>query len=112
MLTLSLILLTASGALADRDFVATAYDTEEFESGYSNTVQTVGWVYLTITFEWKPNVEPDIAGYKIHSKDPTGGAFVPVAVEITHIDYCIPAACRRTLSIEPITNIILQKEGP
>jgi len=107
------LLFLSSSVFADRWYCATAYDTEipPYESGQSNTVQTVGWFHISITFEWTPNTEPDICGYNIYVKDSPDGEWVLVNVEIFHLDYCLDI-CQRTLSIEPITSIILKEDSP
>jgi len=102
------ILITGT-ARADRWFVATALDTEGYESGYSNTVQTSGWHTSGITFAWTPNTEPDIYGYRFYVKDAPSFDFIAIDVEIPHRDYCainlIENECSKTFSIEDPQNI-------
>ena len=103
------LILTAGTARADRWFVATALDTEGYESGYSEAVQASGWYTSGITFGWTPNTEPDIYGYKFYVKDKPSFDFMVIDVEIPHRDYCainlIENECSKTFSIEDPQNI-------
>jgi len=102
-------ILTAGTARADRWFVATALDTEGYESGYSNTVQTSGWYTSGITFAWTPNTEPDIDVYKFYVRDVPSFDFMVIDVEIPRLDHCvvnlIENECMKTFSIEDPQNI-------
>ena len=112
MVLLALILSTP--AQADRWFVLTAYDNEDpsHESTHSNDVQYIGPIHLSITFEWKPNIEPDIEGYSLYVADSMPGMFSLVEIEIKHTVFCTTLYCERSLSLEPITNIYLKEDSP
>jgi len=117
MFLLALVLSTP--ARADRWYVATAYDTETplNESGYSNEVEVVGPITLAITFAWDLNTEPDIGGYHLHVSSVMGGPYSLIDIDIPHLDACTAAGlalleCKKTLSLEPITQIVLQEDLP
>lgn len=95
------ILLISAPASAQRYFVVTAFDTEGYESGYSNEVEFSGGVG-GVTFEWSPNSEPDLAGYRFWSSKISGGPYVRAGNDIPKIYTTI------TLSIEDPKNIQLQ----
>jgi len=109
-------MLTAGAARADRWFVATALDTEGYESGYSEAVQASGWYTSGITFAWTPNTEPDIDGYKFYVRDAPSFDFMVIDVEIPHLDHCvvdlIQNECMKTFSIEDPQNIQLTRGFP
>ena len=110
------LMLTAGAARADRWFVATALDTEGYESGYSEAVQASGWYTSGITFAWTPNTEPDIDGYKFYVRDAPSFDFMVIDVEIPHLDHCvvdlIQNECMKTFSIEDPQNIQLTRGFP
>ena len=105
VIILALLLFTAPLS-AERFFVATAYDTEGYESGYSNEVQFSGGVG-DVTFEWSPNSEPDLAGYRLWSGKISGGPYVQAGNDIPCGGGNAPC-CTITLSIEDPKNIQLQ----
>jgi len=111
-----LILFLAVSARGDRWFAATALDTEGFESGYSETVQAVGWFTGGITFGWTPNTEPDIYRYQFHVKDAPAAVFMPIEVEIKHLDHCkinlIENECMKTFAIEDPQDIRIERRFP
>ena len=102
-------ILMAGTARADRWFVATALDTEGYESGYSEVVQASGWYTSGITFAWTPNTEPDIDVYKFYVRDVPSFDFMVIDVEIPRLDHCvvnlIENECMKTFSIEDPQNI-------
>jgi len=102
-------ILFSGTARADRWFVATALDTEGYESEYSKAVQTSGWYTSGITFGWTPNTEPDIDGYKFYVQDAPSFDFMVIDVEIPHLGHCvvdlIQNECMKTFSIEDPQNI-------
>jgi hypothetical protein len=102
-----LIILTASIVFADRWYAATALDIEGNESGYSNTVQWIGPILISITFEWTPNSEPDISGYHLFVKDNLDGVWTLINIDIYHLDHCLDK-CQKTLKIN---NPIIQLKG-
>lgn len=100
------ILLFAAPAGAQRYFVVTAFDTEGFESGYSNEVEYSGGG-RSVTFEWSSNSEPDLAGYRLWSSKIGGGQYVQAGNDVS----CGPnnaTCCTIKLSIENPKNIQLQ----
>ena len=102
-------MLTAGAARADRWFVATALDTEGYESGYSEEVLAEGWFTGGITFAWTPNTEPDIDGYRFYVRDVPSFDYMRIDGEIPRRDHCIvdllQNECTKTFSIEDPQNI-------
>jgi len=100
------MLIFAGPVAAQRYFVATAFDTEAYESGYSNEVEYSG-VARSVTFEWSSNAELDLAGYRLWCSRFSGGPYVPAEYPIA----CTAgdASCStQTLAIEDPKNIQLQ----
>lgn len=102
------LLLFVAPVSAQRYFVATAYDTEGYESEYSNEVEFSGGV-TDVTLEWSPNNEPDLAGYRLWSSKIVGGPYLQAGNDIA----CGPnnaTCCTKTLAIDDPKNIQLQGE--
>lgn len=102
---LLMVLLIFSTAHAGRWFKATALDTEGFESGFSNVVMLEEFVN-SITFAWDPNTEPDIMGYRIWVNCADEYGYMPIPIEINHLDYCLETECQITLDLNNPTIII------
>ena len=102
-----MVFLFASPVSAQRYFVATAFDTEGLESEYSNEVEFSGGVGA-VTFEWSPNSEPDLAGYRLWCSKTSGGPYVQAGDPIA----CTAAdatCCTQTLAVEDPQTIELAK---
>jgi len=103
-------ILFAAPVAAERYFVVTAFDVEAYESGYSNEVKFSGGAW-SVTFEWRANTEPDLAGYRLWSSKVPGGPYVqaeyPIACGTGNA-----TCCTQTLSIEDPKNIQLQGDQP
>lgn len=100
------ILLFTAPVSAQRYFVATAFDTEGFESGYSDEVEFTGGV-TDVTFEWRPNSEPDLAGYRLWSSKISGGPYIQARNDIP-CGAGNAACCTIKLSIDDPKNIQIQ----
>lgn len=103
-----LIFLISAPVSAQRYFVVTAFDTEGYESGYSNEVDYSGGVG-GVTFEWSANSEPDLGGYRFYCSKTSGVSYVQVGSDIM-CGAGIAACCTITLEIEDPQNIQLQGE--
>jgi hypothetical protein len=108
---LFLLLFMPSIVLADRWCVLTASDIDNNHSGYSNEVSFVEYS-KNVTFEWTPNSEPDIYGYRLHMRISQVEVFTPIEIDIFHLDHCLETVCQWTLKLKPITNIQLKGEMP
>lgn len=100
------ILVFTAPVSAQRYFVVTAFDTEAYESGYSNEVEFSGGA-ADVTFAWSANSEPDLAGYRLWCSKTSGGPYVQAGNDIV----CGPnntVCCTKTLAIEDPKNIQLQ----
>lgn len=70
LLPIFLSLLLVSSAFGERFLVATAFDTEDLRSNWSNEVVWSG-CGSSVTLEWSPNSEPDLDGYKFDRRGPS-----------------------------------------
>lgn len=103
---LAMVLLFTPPVSAQRYFVATAFDTDGYESAFSNEVEFSGGG-RSVTFEWSPNSEPYLAGYRLWCSKVSGGPYVPAG---SYIDCSAgdAACCTETLAIESPKNIRLK----
>lgn len=102
---LLLIVLFAATASAQRYIVATAHDTEGFQSGWSNEVYWSGGQHKII-LEWSPNSEPDLDSYQLWVGYQHGGEYFP-SIKIS----CPPgesSCCTITIKVDDPINIELK----
>jgi hypothetical protein len=107
-----LVFVLLSGvANADRYYKLTALDTEGYESGFSNFVSIDGF-WPTIIFAWTPNSEPDIMGYKLWVNCANEFGWMPIPIDIFHLDHCLETECTVTLDMSDPKNITVTGELP
>ena len=103
---LFLIFLLSGTARADRYYKLTALDTEGYESGFSNFVSVTEWCD-SLTLAWTPNKEPDICCYKLWVNCANEFGFMPIPIDIFHLDYCLETECTITLDMSDPKNITI-----
>ena len=103
---IALIFLSFGIAVADRYYKLTALDTEGYESGFSNFVSTTEF-REAITFAWTPNSEPDIMGYRLFVNCAEEFGYMPIPIDIFHLDHCLETECTLTLDMSDPKNITI-----
>lgn len=105
ILILIALFIFPGSLFAQRYIVATAHDTEGFQSGWSNEVYWSGGLH-GVTLEWSANTEPDLTGYQFWVGYISGGDYMP-----SKFKACQPAdagCCTLTVWVEDPKNIELK----